>query len=147
MDDKRTISHILIHHSATPSVSTNHDAVKRFHTEERGWSDIGYHYTIDHGGVVRKGREDNVIGAHCKGFNNNSLGICLFGNFEDEQPTQAQIETLIALLKRLQETYQVPAGNVLGHKDKGATSCCGKHLYGLLPWVRTQLQQNPERIS
>lgn len=143
----RNIDSVVIHHSATTGVSTNHDAVRKYHKEERGWSDIGYHYTIDWGGIVRKGREDDTIGAHCKNFNKNSLGICLFGNFETEFPTHEQLDTLISLLKRLQETYNIPAGNIFGHRDKGATDCCGKHLYGLLPWVRTQLQQNPTRNS
>ena len=141
---KRNVDYIFIHHSATPRDTTEHDAVKRYHIEERGWSDIGYHYTIDYAGVVRKGRKDNTVGAHVKNHNKKSLGICLFGNFENENPSKQQIDALIPLLQELQKKYKVPAGHILAHKDKGNTDCCGKNLYGLLPWVRTQLQQNPQ---
>jgi N-acetylmuramoyl-L-alanine amidase len=141
---KRTINNIFIHHSATPRDTTEHDAVKKYHMEERGWSDIGYHYTIDYAGVVRKGRPDNRTGAHVKGHNTASLGICLFGNFENENPTKPQIDALTALLRTLQELYKIPAGEIKAHKDVSPTACCGKNLYGLLPWVRTQLKQNPK---
>lgn len=140
---KRTINRIFIHHSATSRDTTTHDAVKKHHVEENGWSDIGYHYTIDGRGIVRKGRKDNTTGAHVKGHNKDSLGICVFGNFQNEYPTAHQMEVLVKLLRQLQETYKVPAGEIKAHRDVAATSCCGQHLHGLLPWVRTQLQQNP----
>ena len=138
-DDRRNITHLVIHHSATPAKTTTHDGVKKYHIETNGWSDIGYHYTIDHKGIVNRGREDRTIGAHARGANSYSLGICLFGNFNTEHPTAEQIEVLIKLLRNLQETYSIPAGNIIGHRDVGKTECCGNNLYGLLPWIRTNL--------
>lgn len=58
---------------------------------------IGYHYFIEKNGKVTQGRADTDEGAHCKGFNTQSIGICLAGNFDATMPSQAQIEALKAL--------------------------------------------------
>lgn len=134
----RRIDNIIIHHSATIE-NASVEAIKRYHVEHNGWKDIGYHYIIDNKGVVHKGREDKTIGAHAKGNNKHSIGVCVVGNYENIMVDKIVLESLVLLLKRLCETYSLSGGTILGHRDVNRTTCPGKHLYGLLPWVRTQV--------
>ena len=134
----RKINNIIIHHSAT-SPSASFDAIKKYHIEHNGWKDIGYHYVIDGKGTVHKGRKDETIGAHAKGKNKDTLGICVLGNYENIMVEKHVLDTLILLLNRLLETYKLSPDNVLGHRDVNPTLCPGKNLYGLLPYVRSQL--------
>lgn len=53
--------------------------INRWHTEERGWLAIGYHYVMSRGGVIVPGRPVDVVGAHQPGWNSNSIAIALAG--------------------------------------------------------------------
>lgn len=82
----RTINEVIIHCADTPrSWMANRSTVekvaeiRRWHVEEHGWADIGYHYVIDVDGTVATGRDINRAGAHVAGHNANSIGICLIG--------------------------------------------------------------------
>ena len=70
------------------------------------------------------------MGAHCENYNSVSIGICLEGNFEIEQPTEKQLTSLSELIQYLKKKY----GNVqiVGHRDLNATACPGKNLYSKL---------------
>jgi N-acetylmuramoyl-L-alanine amidase len=41
--------------------------IRRWHVEERGWYDIGYHWAIDRDGAVAPGRRETEIRTHSKG--------------------------------------------------------------------------------
>lgn len=75
--DISTINEIIIHCSAadTPQTVTTIDRVHR----KKGFHCIGYHFIIDKKGTIFKGRPVDYIGAHCKGHNKRSIGICLMG--------------------------------------------------------------------
>jgi hypothetical protein len=123
---------LIVHHSAVSrSVNANQfDAINRYHIS-KGWGKIGYHYLIEPNGKVEKGRKDNEVGAQClaAGMNTKSLGICLAGNLDNEEPTQQQIFALRDLLQTLVFRYAIPVENVLGHKETGAkTLCPGKYI-------------------
>lgn len=98
----REITKHIIHCSATPNdrlVTTKE--IRTWHIA-RGWSDIGYHFIIHRGGNISHGRPCNVAGAHCKGFNDNSIGTCLIGT---DKFTSAQMESLIELDRMLKHVY------------------------------------------
>lgn len=111
--------YIVVHHSLTedgPTVSWQ--AIRDYHVNVNGWRDIGYHYGIELVGTryeILKGRMDNVDGAHCIGFNDKSIGICLVGNFDQVEPPEAQLSLLRTLINSLQEIYGIPVQNVVGH--------------------------------
>lgn len=88
-----------------------------------GYSGIGYHYFINKKGEIYKGRPDNVIGAHAKGFNSTSLGICFEGRYNKEIMPQAQLEAGKELVAYLKKTYNIT--KVKKHKDLMATDCPG----------------------
>lgn len=75
----RSIKYIIIHCSDSPDDRDyNVNDIRHWH-KERGFSDIGYHYVICRNGTVQEGRNEDIIGAHCEGYNFNSIGICLIG--------------------------------------------------------------------
>ncbi len=70
---------IIIHCSATPSyMDIGAERIRKWH-KHRGWSDIGYHFVITRQGWLEEGRRIDYVGAHCKGQNHESRGICLGG--------------------------------------------------------------------
>lgn len=101
------------------------DIIKRNHIK-KGWGDIGYHYFIEQKGEVKVGRPENKIGAHCYGWNNESLGICLAGNFSIQYPTRKQEISLFELLENLKKKY--PEAEISHHRDFKATQCPGNLL-------------------
>lgn len=86
----------------------------------RGWKDIGYHYYITRDGAVHKGRALERVGAHCKGHNKHSIGVCyeggldMAGNAADTR-TKAQCRSMRRLLEELHERF--PDAIVMGHRD------------------------------
>jgi hypothetical protein len=82
----RKIDEIIIHCTATrpnwwedKTTEEKVAEVKRWHVQDNGWSDLGYHYLIDRDGTVAKGRPVEKAGAHCKGHNSTTIGVSLFG--------------------------------------------------------------------
>lgn len=115
------IKFLVVHTSATrPSVDIDVIEIDRWH-RARGWDGIGYHYVIRRDGWVELGRLPDVIGAHVKGFNHCSLGICLVGGLNEvtaepqDNYTGRQKVRLEALLRYLKHAY--PHAYILGHRD------------------------------
>jgi hypothetical protein len=133
------IDRLIIHHSALPLTDGPRE-IQRLHMEEKGFADIGYHFLVNEKGQLFEGRSLKVRGAHTYGANYGSLGICLIGNFEEIQPSSAQLATLKLLLAGLASTYQ-RIDRLAGHKDynPGITLCPGANLYALLPGLAEEL--------
>jgi len=74
----RPIHTIVIHHSASPR-STTPEQIEGWHLD-RGFSGIGYHFIIDEKGEVHRGRPIGMVGAHVKGRNTGTIGICITGD-------------------------------------------------------------------
>ena len=91
-----------------------HDAtvIHQWHLA-RGWSGIGYHYFIKKDGTVQQGRPLNKRGAHCKGKNFHSIGICLEGKREF---TPNQVESFLKIKFLLDSTF---TENTLEYKGHG----------------------------
>lgn len=123
----RRIDKIIIHCSATPegknySVAT----IRKWHVEGRGWSDIGYHYIIDTLGDIYDGRPVEKMGAHTKGQNANSIGVCYIGGIDaDGNPkdtrNKAQIHALKTIVKDLLTLY--PNATIHGHNEFANKAC------------------------
>ncbi|QEK13735.1 N-acetylmuramoyl-L-alanine amidase (plasmid) [Crassaminicella thermophila] len=94
---------IILHHSATDGGTF--ESIRRYHIEHNGWRDIGYHYLITKDGVLHKGRDEKDTGAHTKGENTTSIGICLVGNFDRYEPNKKQLDTLYKLLEDIFDRY------------------------------------------
>lgn len=117
----RTIDHIIIHCSATcEGSSLSVEELERIH-RRRGFRGIGYHYYIRRDGTVTNTRPLEVIGAHCKGNNAHSVGICYEGGLDargnpkdTRTPEQrSAMHLLVAqLLKRFKNNVCI-----CGHRD------------------------------
>ena len=122
----REIKEIIIHCSATfPEQRVTVADITRWH-RQLGWQTIGYHYVINQAGEVEEGRPVQEVGAHCKGHNTNSIGICYIGGLSiDGKPvdtrTDAQKDALLRLVRQLKEQH--PNATVHGHNEFAAKAC------------------------
>ena len=123
----RTIKEIIIHCADTPEGRDNKAAdIDRWH-KQRGFDCIGYHYVIDLDGTIEAGRDTECIGAHCKGHNTNSIGICYIGGADrdtlkpKDTRTESQKASLLLLLKYLRQRY--PKAKIYGHRDFSDKAC------------------------
>jgi len=119
----RKINKIIIHCSATPpDMNIGVKEIDRWH-KERGWKGIGYHYVIRRDGTIEYGRPVGDIGAHTRGQNRNSIGICWVGANGADNRTYDQKQAMIILIKSI----VVVCGNldIFGHKDFANTQCPG----------------------
>lgn len=99
------------------------DTIKKWHVEQNGWSDIGYHMIIQPDGEVEHGRSLNVQGAHVSGTNKNNLGICLIGR---DKFTVVQMHTLRSKLTTLCMTYSIPEWAIYMHHQYPSALAQGK---------------------
>jgi N-acetylmuramoyl-L-alanine amidase len=112
---------IIIHCADTyETMEIGASDIRKWHVEERGWSDIGYHKVIRRDGTVEAGRDIDVSGAHASGHNSVSVGVCLVGgrgeNDEAENNfTPQQFKSLASVIDELLASY--PDSEVLGHRD------------------------------
>ena len=127
----------MIHHSATPfGGAARFDRAHR----ERGFDELGYHFVIGNGTDTADGQVEvgprwraQKYGAHCRSpedyYNEHGIGICLVGNFDLDQPTPAQTQSLNRLVKYLSRTYDIPVNRVYTHGGiTGMTHCPGKNF-------------------
>lgn len=89
---------------------------------------VGYHFVIENDGLLVRTRLDYEEGAHTIGENFRSLGICLVGNLDIDDPTHAQIETLGRLLSQLCVQYAIGADAIFPHRHFASKSCYGDRL-------------------
>ena len=114
---------LVYHHTAIKNISP--EDINKLH-KNKGWKGIGYHYYIRKDGTIYKGREDDAEGSHVKGYNKESIGICVEGNFEEEDLSDEQIESLKKLSLYICLKYNIK--DILPHKELGKTLCPGKNF-------------------
>lgn len=154
----RPINEIIVHCTATradwwqgkPTIAKVAE-IRRWHVQDRGWSDIGYHFLIDRDGTVAKGRDIAKTGAHVQGHNTGTIGVSLFGGHGSAETdkfadhfTPAQDAALRKLLADLRKTYPAIA-KVTGHNQYAAKACPGfkvEKWYAAKPLTRPAPQVN-----
>jgi N-acetylmuramoyl-L-alanine amidase len=139
-EERGDLRRMIVHHTAVRNPALEHDdlaaesaymrGIEQLHLD-RGWSAVGYHFVIMPSGRVFEGRPLWALGAHVEGHNHGTMGIALAGNFEEESPTSAAVQSLQALAQRL-----TPGGSaltLLPHGDLMETACPGRFLREALP--------------
>lgn len=117
----RKVDTIIVHCSATRAGEDFSAAdIDRWHRAS-GFDGIGYHYVIPLDGRIERGRDVSLPGAHCRGWNARSIGICYIGGLDaDGQPadtmTNAQKRVLYQLITELRRDYP-SIDLVIGHRD------------------------------
>ena len=125
-----------------------------YHTQSRGWSDIGYNFLVDRFGRIWEGRYGGVarpvIGAHTLGYNEYSFAMSAIGNYETAIPNQAMLNAYAKLFAWKLSLHGVRADDgsqklgsryfkaINGHRDAGQTACPGRNLYAKLATIRTR---------
>lgn len=155
-----TFSMVFVHHTAgSNNYSESESAavvrgVYAYHTQSRGWCDIGYNFLVDRYGNIYEGRRGGMIlpvrGAHAGDYNVDTTGISLMGDFTSTQPTRAMKHALVQLIAwRMGTAYHGAYGHPLvngkrfnrisGHRDAMSTSCPGQVVYDWLPTLRERV--------
>ena len=129
------IKQLIVHCSASKWADA--EVIRKWHVEDNGWRDIGYHYVILNGyrrsgkynepdnGLIESGRpidnniyiEEEEKGAHAKGFNDDSVGICLIGDTEFTEKQFISLAKVINYWKAM-----IPELEIIGHCDLPNTS-------------------------
>lgn len=125
----RTINAIIVHCSYTPtSMDIGVETIRDWHVNDNGWNDIGYHYVITRAGEVEVGRPLELAGAHVRGHNDDSIGVCLIGGMSEDKTqsecnfTHWQWDALEVLLDDLEARFSRP--DILGHRDLDRAKDC-----------------------
>jgi hypothetical protein len=123
-----------------------------YHTQSRGWSDVGYNFLVDRFGRIWEGRYGGVarpvVGAHTLGYNEYAFAMSAIGNYETVKPSAAVVDAYGRLFawklslhgvagassRQLVGRKYFPAVN--GHRDAGSTACPGRYLYARLGDIR-----------
>ena len=171
-----TITMGFIHHtdnangysqSQVPSIIRS---IYAYHVNSNGWCDIGYNFLVDRFGRIWEGRYGGitkpVIGAHTGGFNTDTFGASLIGNFASTAPSSAMLTAVEKLFAwKLGSYYRDPVGKttvtagyfsgsrystgqrvtfntISGHRDADFTTCPGGAAYSDLGSIRTAVRRD-----
>lgn len=137
--------HIVIHHSATDEGSGR--GMDRYHREERHMENgLAYHFVIGNGrgmpdGEIFVGRrwKEQLDGGHLaiEELNQNSIGICLVGDFERNRPSRRQLDSLEALIRALERrTALAPAAVTTHRKIHPQHTKCPGRLFPLATFLK-----------
>lgn len=124
----RTIDRIILHSTATKEGQYfDVNDIREWHIN-RGFTNVGYHYVIKLDGTIEDGRDIRSIGAHCKNYNANSIGVVYVGGTDREGKakdtrTKEQKESLLKLIDELMIAYDLDIDDVYCHYQLGKTLC------------------------
>lgn len=117
----REINLLAIHCSASDIKAHDDISVIREWHLARGWSDVGYSHFIKKDGTIQLGRPIHIQGAHIRGHNANSIGICLSGR---DDFTMDQCESLENLLLNFMHIFNLTVDNIKGHYELDSNKTC-----------------------
>lgn len=126
----RCIEEIILHCSATPEGrNVGVEEIRRWHVKGNGWRDVGYHFVVRLDGSVEAGRPLREAGAHCRGHNARSVGVCYVGGLAGaggeggacDTRTPEQRVALRLLVGRLRREFE--GATVHGHCEFAAKAC------------------------
>ena len=127
MSARKRTALLIVHCAATkPSMDIGAIEIDRWH-RSRGWAGNGYHYVIRRDGTLEPGRDPRSIGAHAKGHNAESVGICMVGGVDDngEPEDNFSISQYVCLKELLVELHDLsyPTATVIGHNEVSSKAC------------------------
>ena len=127
MEPRKSTDYIVIHCAATKaSMDIGLTEIRKWHVQDNGWRDVGYHYIIRRNGEVELGRSNRDTGAHAAGYNHKSVSVCMVGGMAEDNSaennfTAQQWTALLDLVKQLKSNY--PNADVIGHNEISEKEC------------------------
>ena len=159
-----TIKAGFIHHTVNANNYTQAQVpsllrgIYAYHTQSKGWRDVGYNFLVDRFGRIWEGRwggvDRPVVGAHTLGYNEVAFAMSAIGNFDVTNPPQVVSDAYARLFAWKLSMYNIRGdatrlyvknrymAAINGHRDAGQTACPGKYLYAKIPAIRTATQKN-----
>ncbi len=176
-----TLKAATLHHTADRNTYTAADvpgimrSIYAYHTQTRGWGDIGYNFIVDKFGRIFEGRyggvSSTVIGAHAGGFNTGTFGVSMLGNYAEVDTPQVMLEAVASVMAWKLNLYRLsphgtsqltsggggtskyPAGQtvtvptVFAHRDVGNTTCPGQYAYNRMGQLRDMIAARSTAIA
>lgn len=139
--ERMTVHHTASSRSDVPGAPARMRGYQAFHQNDRGWVDVAYHFIIDRDGNVYEGRPVDAKGDTATGYDPTGHFLpCLDGNYDGEEPTVAQLKSLVGLLAWATVTFGLDPAEIAGHRDWAQTSCPGDEVYSRLKQIRTAVE-------
>ena len=179
--DSGPIKATTVHHTAgsnnyTPEQSNGiMRGIYRYHAQTLGWCDVGYNALVDKYGTIFEGRaggmEKGIQGAHAGGFNQDTWGISMIGDYDKVEPPQEMLDSVALTLgwrmslddaeptgdttltstgfsgSRYSKGSSVDLPNIFAHRDVGNTNCPGDTGYAHMDDIRDQAQETYDKIK
>ncbi len=127
---------VILHHTWKPTVKDFEEkpdgvywmkVIDRYH-RMKGWRKIGYHFVVMPDGLIYVGRTLNETGAHTVGKNDTAIGVCLLGNFDEEEMPSEQYVTMKYLVCWLLNRFGLTPNDLFFHRDFAQKTCPGLKL-------------------
>ena len=123
----------IVIHTVGVRGDTTAGALRNYHMQHNGWSDIGYHRVVRKSGAIEDGRALWRTGAHTAGAN-DTLGVCVTGDGDREPWTPEQLKAVLGLCEMWCRAKGWTEAQVCGHReaervfgaDKTSKTCPGK---------------------
>ncbi|CBY14000.1 unnamed protein product [Oikopleura dioica] len=105
--------------------------VQDYHMDGNGWWDVGYNFLIGEDGRIYEGRGFHIQGAHCSGWNTQTLGFTIMGSFISDLPNSRALNAAKQLMREMEKRGFIDerCWSFFGHRDKGNTTCPGDRLF------------------
>lgn len=138
-------THLVVHSAATRAdADIGRAEIEQWH-RKRGFLTVGYHFIIRRDGTVEEGRPVNAVGAHSRGSNQYSIGVCMAGGVAadgvtpENNFTPAQFDALFNLIGQMKLKYG-PFLSVVGHRDMpGQATACPS--FDVAAWYDAELNR------
>ncbi len=155
-----TFTMVFVHHTAGSNDYSRAESpavvrgIYAYHTQARGWCDIGYNFLVDRYGSIYEGRRGGmalpVRGSHAGDYNVDTTGVSLMGNFTSKGAPRSMKHSLVQLIAwRMGTAYHGAYGRptvngtrfhrIAGHRDAMSTTCPGDRVYDWLPTLRERV--------
>jgi hypothetical protein len=114
--------------------------LQQWSRRERTWVDVPYHYIVAPDGRVYAGRDPQWAGDSNTDYDTmGQLQVMLLGNFEEQQPSPAQLQSTAKLLGELLGLHGLAPEGIRAHRHHTAqTVCPGEHLMSVFEELRAQ---------
>jgi hypothetical protein len=118
------IRRVIIHHTATPA-NVSVERIAQFQVTNRDLPGIAYHFCVTAEGRVYQTQYLETVSAHAGANSEDSVGVCLIGNFTNSPPPKAQLDATAALLAQLAVMLGLTADQIFGYSELVVTGSPG----------------------